>query len=392
MLKEEAIKNTPLFAELTDDEQRAIGKRLRLENYKPGETIFIKGRESEALYLIKEGWVKLSAGENEPVVANLGPGSLLGETDFFLGHPHAMTARASGSVTVWAFGSSDLNNLITERPDIGVNLGLAFGAGICQYWPRLTQSLADIPLLQDLSDRERSVLAQRLSPQRYFANDAIYRSGDLPTGIFFIQKGTVRLLGETDDDYTELAAGEVFGEMAVISGKVHSNTAQAATEVIVWQLSPADFAGLAENNPTIKTKLGRNLRASLTLADQTYALTILERIPLFENLPEETLKEVARLLLLRHVPAGEFVFSQGDPGDAIYVVDTGAIEAISDTADRPGDLVGRFAAGDFFFFGFGMSSSRSDAQTFPTIMPKLTPSGKPEKVRTRTVTPPIMRP
>jgi len=71
-LKEETIKNTPLFAELTDDEQRAIAKRLRLENYKPGETLFAKAATAMPL-LNKEGWVKLAAGDNEPVVANLGP-------------------------------------------------------------------------------------------------------------------------------------------------------------------------------------------------------------------------------------------------------------------------------------------------------------------------------
>ncbi len=347
-MKENSIKNTPLFAELTGPQQRAIGKRMRLEKYKPGETLFLTGGESDTLYLVKEGWVKLSAGDNQPVVANLGPDSLVGETDFFLGLPHAMMARASGSVTVWALSSSDLDTLIAEDPAIGLNLGLAFGSGIVQYESRLTEQLAHIPLLQPLSERERAVVARHLAPQRYFANDAVYRSGDQPTGIFFVEKGTVRLLGETDDDYTELAPGQAFGEMAVIANKLHSNTAQAATGVILWQLSPADFNTLAESNPSIKTKLGQNLRASLTLADQEYAISILKKLSLFKDLPEEALWDIARLLLLRHVPAGEFVFSHGDPGEALYIVDTGTIEAISDAAGQPGELVARFSAGDFF--------------------------------------------
>jgi CRP-like cAMP-binding protein len=347
-LKENSIKNTPLFAELSDEEQRAIGKRMRLENYKPGETLFVTGGESDTLYLIKEGWVKLSVGENQPVVANLGPDSLIGDTDFFTGQPHAMSARCSGNVSVWALSNNDLNDIIAEHPDVGLHLGLAFGSGIVQYHLHVTQQLAGNPLLKQLSDRERAVLAQHLSPQRYAANNAIYRSGDKPTGIFFIEKGTVRLLGETDDDYTELGPGEAFGEMAVIANKPHSNTAQAADQVILWQLSPTDFVALAQTNPSIKTRLGRNLRAALTLSDQEYATSVLSHIPLFADLPDEALQDVARLLLLRHIPAGEFVFGQGDPGDAMYIVDTGTIEAISEAMDRPGELVARFAAGDFF--------------------------------------------
>ncbi len=347
-MKESFIKNTPLFAELTDDEQRAIGKRMRLENYNPDEVLFIKGGESDTLYLIKEGWVKLVTDDSSPVVANLGPGSLLGEADFFLGRPHTMTARASGQVTIWSLANEALTNIIDENPDLGLSLGLAFGTGIVQFQPYLTTQLAQNPLLQSLSDRERTVIAQHLSPQRYLAGEAIYRSGDPPTGLFFIVQGMVRLLGDTDDDYTELGDGEAFGEMAVISGKPHSITAQAATEVILWQLSPTDFNSLAETYPSIKTNLSRNLRASLTAADQAHALTILKRIPLFADLSREALSQVARLLLLRHVPAGEIIFSQGDSGDAIYIVDSGSVDAISDTPENPTELVARFTDGDFF--------------------------------------------
>jgi CRP-like cAMP-binding protein len=347
-LNENFIKNTPLFADLTEEEQRAIGKRLRSEDYQPNESIFIKGGESSALYLVKEGWVKLSADDKGPVVANLGPGSLLGETDFFLGRPYALTARATGNAVLLALDNNALANLIAERPEIGLHLGLAFGAGIAQYQKRLAQQLADIPLLENLSDRERSLLAQHLTPQRYFVGEAIYRSGDLPAGLFFIEQGTVRLLGESDADYTELAEGEAFGEMAVLSNKPHSNTAQAAGEVILWQLSPADFAGLTETNPSIKSNLSRNLRSSLSAADQTAAIAILKRIPLFKDLPKDALGDVARLLLLRHIPAGETVFNQGDPGEAMYIVDSGSIEAITETPGKPRELVGRFVDSDYF--------------------------------------------
>ncbi len=347
MLKEDHIKNTPLFAELSDEEQRAVAKRLRLENYNPDEALYVKDGEGEALYLIKEGWVKLSTNHNGPVVANLGPGSLVGEIDFFTGQPRSMTARASGEVTVWSLDHKALEEILTERPEIGLHLGLALKTGIVQFQKRLTDSLGRNTLLQDLSDRERAVIARYLAPRRWRAGEAIYRTGDPPSGLFFIETGVIRLLGDSDEDYTELMAGEAFGEMAVISGKTHSKTAQAAHDVILWQLSPADFATLTESNPSIKTTLSRNLRASLTSTDQVYAVTVLKRIPLFKDLSETALRDIAHLLLLRHVPAGEIVFSQGDLGDALYVIDSGKIDAISEEPGKPGELVGRFADGDF---------------------------------------------
>ena len=134
-----------------------------------------------------------------------------------------------------------MTGLITEHSEIGLYLGLAFGRGIAQFQQQLIDRLARIPLLQDLSARERGLIAQYLAPQRYYPSEAIYRSGDRPTGLFLIERGAVRLLGDDDQEYSELSYGEAFGEMAVISAKPHANTAQAANEVIVWRLSPDDF-------------------------------------------------------------------------------------------------------------------------------------------------------
>lgn len=348
MLKEDFIKNTPLFAELSEDEQRAIGNRMRLENYHPAEVLYTRGGESEALYLVKEGWIKLSSDDSGTVVASLGPGSLVGEVDFFQGRPHTTTASASGQVSVWVLDNKAMAEIIREQPEIGLHLGLAFGASIIHFQPRLIARLAENSLFQSLSDRERSVIAKYLTPQSFSPSETIYRSGESPVGLFLVETGAIRLLGDTEEDYTELMAGEAFGEMAVISGKSHSNTAQAASETILWQLTPADFASLTETYPSIKTTLSRNLRSSLTVADQAYAAKVLKRIPLFKDLTEEAVRDTARLLLLRHVPAGEIIFSQGDSGDAMYVVDSGRIDAVSDEAGKRGELVARFGEGDFF--------------------------------------------
>jgi CRP-like cAMP-binding protein len=311
--------------------------------------IFFKDGESDALYLIKEGWIKLTNDAEGPVVASLGSGSLLGEADFFLGRPYTMTARASSDVAVWSLDQEAMTSLIGERPDMGLHLGLAFGKGITQFQQHLAEHLAQIPFLQELSSRERGLVAQYLSPQRYFSDEAIYRSGDPPAGLYFIEQGAVRLIGDDDDDFTELSAGEAFGEMAVVSGKPHSNSAQAASsEVILWQLSPTDFSTLTNTFPSIKTNLIRNLRARLSSADQIYALAILKRISIFAALTREILNDVARLLLLRHVPAGEIIFTQGDPGDAMYVVDSGTVDIIYDSPGKASELKYRFSDGDYF--------------------------------------------
>jgi uncharacterized membrane protein len=56
------------------------------------------------------------------------------------------------------------------------------------------------------------------------------------------------------------------------------------------------------------------------------AVTLLSNIPLFESLAPEDLQTLALKLDPRTVAAGEVVFNQGDAGEAMYVIQSGAIE------------------------------------------------------------------
>jgi CRP-like cAMP-binding protein len=135
--------------------------------------------------------------------------------------------------------------------------------------------------------------------------------------------------------------------MTVLSGKPHSNTAQASTEATIWRLSPSDFARLAETHPGIRATLSRNLRSSLSAADIVQAVNILQRMPIFSDLPRDTLDEVAARLLLRHTPLGESIFLPGDPGDAMYFIESGQIEISSEEEERR-QVLARLIPGDFF--------------------------------------------
>ncbi len=346
-MKEEFIKNAPLFAEFNDTERRAVGRRMRLETYQPGELIFAQGTESDALYLIEEGWVKLTEDSSRTPIATLGPGSLLGETDFFMGRERSMTARANSSLSLWVLDENAVLDLIEEHNEIGLKLGLALDIGIAQYQQHLMKHIGHISFMQDLDEEERRAVAKRLVPQRYPTREAIFRSGDAASGLYLIETGSVRLIGDGDDDYAELGAGDTFGEMAVLSNKPHPNTAQAATEVIVWQLSPSDFARLAETYPRIRAILSRNLRSRLSAADLVQAASMLQRVSIFTNLPRDVLDDVASHLLLRHTPAGEVIYAPGDPGDAMYFVESGQVEITAEDEERR-ETLARLIPGDSF--------------------------------------------
>jgi len=342
-LKEEYINNIPLFAHLNSKERRALSKHFKLENYRPDEAVFVKDGDSDAFYIIQSGWVSLSA-EGRATLANLGPGSLMGEADFLQGIPHTMTARASAEVGVWVLDSISFKALLQDLPEIGLNLSLAFGAPIVQMAAYLADRLAEVPSLQNLSQQERNILAARMGARRFEEGDAIFRSGDPASGLFLIENGLVRIIGDSNDDYTELELGEVFGEMALLSGNRHANTAQAGQATLTWQLTLQDFEEITQTHPQIRVTLSRTLTARLGHADQVEAAGILGQLTLFNGLPTAGLENAASRLLLRHIPGGQVIFSAGDHGDALYIVESGQVDLINEKRE----LISQPVDGDFF--------------------------------------------
>lgn len=53
---------------------------------------------------------------------------------------------------------------------------------------------------------------------------------------------------------------------------------------------------------------------------------ILQRIPLFYDLPENQLKEIATLVLERSYTKGRIIFMEGEPGEALFLLKSGLIK------------------------------------------------------------------
>lgn len=71
-------------------------------------------------------------------------------------------------------------------------------------------------------------------------------------------------------------------------------------------------------------------------------LTLLRTIPLFESLAEEDLSALASRLREERFEAGTTVFSQGDEGDAMYLIEEGAVDVVAGTGKQRVTLASLF--------------------------------------------------
>lgn len=341
------VGNAPFFSSLSEEEQEFVSQRMHLEHRRSGEMLFGKGDDCKALYLIKSGWVRLVANGGT-ALASQGPGSLVGETDLFLDRPHSIGATTATEAELWVLAQEDLIDLIAEIPAIGIKLTIAFGSRISLFDRYLVEyRLKPLPFLSDAKEETLAAVARRLAPMEKKKGEYIVEAGQPPEALFIIESGLVHLLGsEEGGDFSEIGAGETFGEMAMLTGKPHAHSAQASTDVILWALPASEFESLSEERPDIRLALSQAIHEPLPAQDLERAVERLSAMPLFSNLSEDTLWAIAERLLLRHLPAGEFVFAKGDPGDALYLIDSGQVEIVSGRAKDT--VLARLSTDEFF--------------------------------------------
>ncbi|MBI3503901.1 MAG: cyclic nucleotide-binding domain-containing protein [Proteobacteria bacterium] len=109
--------------------------------------------------------------------------------------------------------------------------------------------------------------AQILPRKHVRAGRAIFRKGDAGDMAYVIQSGTVEIVRPVVDQrrvIASLAAGEIFGEMALVDGKPRMADAIATTDVTVLAISAEQFQEkLNEADPFVRALLRmfvKNLR------------------------------------------------------------------------------------------------------------------------------------
>ena len=78
---------------------------------------------------------------------------------------------------------------------------------------------------------------------------------------------------------------------------------------------------------------------------------IIEKIPLFKDLNEESSKLIVENITLEYYPANHKIFSQGDAGDAMYIVKKGLVKIYQGPDNDPDEQNVLATLADNTFFG-----------------------------------------
>ena len=128
---ESVLRQTPLFANLTEAEMRSLLARVSSRQIGRGELLFSEGDPCSGLFLVARGKVrifKLSPAGREQVLAVEGPGSSFAELPVFDGGNYPASASAIDDTEVLFISRKDFQNFCREHPDVALKVIAVVGS------------------------------------------------------------------------------------------------------------------------------------------------------------------------------------------------------------------------------------------------------------------------
>lgn len=119
------LSHIPLFAELSEAEQKALFASMQVQPVEPNQAIFWRGDKGDSFYLISKGEVSVTVpnDEGEHVLLDfLEPGGFFGEISLLDGGPRTATVRATRPTELYVLRRVDFHAFLRQRPDVAIEI------------------------------------------------------------------------------------------------------------------------------------------------------------------------------------------------------------------------------------------------------------------------------
>ncbi|KAL0212758.1 hypothetical protein RCL1_006384 [Eukaryota sp. TZLM3-RCL] len=228
-----ALKGNSLFQHVDEADRQILYDFFILQSFPVGSVIIEQGAAGDYFYVVHSGVCEVYKEEEDgsrKKVTTLGPGASFGELALMYGVPRAASVYASSDVQVWALDGGIYRKVLMEAS--------------IQKRRNHEEFLKKVPILDNLSDWERSQLADALEYCEVEDGTVIVKQGDPGDCFYFIKEGTCsihKLVGDENVCVGQLREPAYFGEMALMSSQPRAATITAIGRVALLKLDRSLF-------------------------------------------------------------------------------------------------------------------------------------------------------
>lgn len=237
----------PLNA-LSGDNLQKLAGRTRIEDLAAGQTLFKQGEQDKWAFYVLRGEVSLAANGKAAATSTVIGGSAAARHALAPQQPRELTATATTPVQFVRIDSQLLDVFLTWEQQVAgleVTEYTPAGDGDNEWLIRLLQTKAFLRL----PEAHIAMLLQALTPHTARAGEVIIKQAAKGDFFYIVQRGTVRVTRQANAQtapvtLADLAAGDSFGEEALLSDQPRNATVTAVTDTQLLRLAQADFLRL----------------------------------------------------------------------------------------------------------------------------------------------------
>jgi CRP-like cAMP-binding protein len=244
-----ALPITPLFSELSPESLTRVIEDARLMQHEAGAVVYRTGDPSDALYVIVNGAVSVLADEESRLeITRLGEGEVFGETALVGNELRMTTVETTEPTELLRIDRRLIAELVLSEPRT-LRVALRF------LRERLVQALAITnPLFTILSKSQRRVFAERFEFLQVDGDSLLVEQGSPSPGLYVLLCGkatVVRRENDRDHVLALLHAGDVFGEMSLLTGEPAMADVRSEAKGFALRLPEWGFQDMGEDHPDV---------------------------------------------------------------------------------------------------------------------------------------------
>jgi cAMP-dependent protein kinase regulator len=242
----ELLPRIPLFSEVSEASLVLLVSRVSLRELPADTVVYREGDAADALYVIVEGAVEIvKEGPPRTSQAMLGEGDFFGEIGLVSDTPRLSSAVALQDTQFLVIDRTLVSELCEAEPAF-LKVLLRF----LRY--RLIAPLLDTsPLFAPFSDEERKAMAKKFQFLELESGAVVIEEGRRAPGLFVLLSGEADVIRGGGERLATLAAGDVFGEMSLVTGRPAVGTVRTTKKCFALEMPAARFTETVMVNPQV---------------------------------------------------------------------------------------------------------------------------------------------
>lgn len=245
--------SVPLFSGLAPKAFELLVKELTAWEAEPGAVVVAEGETGDSLFVVARGKVRVERNgkEGAVVVGHVGEAGFFGEIAIIAQRPRAATVIAEETTELLEISRKTLDELCVLDPRVREVLD-----AFCSE--RLKKSvLLSSPVFEGLSPELLARVSAGFEQRAVPAGESLVEQGAPSTGLFVVLSGTVDVTAKAEFGamrLKELHAGDVFGEMSLLSGEPASASVTSSAPVRLLVLPASSFSSLS-SEPELQARI-----------------------------------------------------------------------------------------------------------------------------------------